>query len=98
MSDLLTLCASLTARASHVATGERAMEIALSYGGNVVFLSDPEGGFCAGGITDNAEPELIKTLGAAMASLGLPMFSIPAEKAPDDIAEVTRLLEKKKQA
>ena len=35
------------------------MEIELSDGGNVFFLTDPErGGFCAGGITDNAAPEL----------------------------------------
>ena len=75
------------------------MEIALSDGGNVVFLSDPKrGGFCAGGITDNAEPELIKTLGAAMENLGLPLFSIPAAKAADGITEVARLLEKEKPA
>ena len=98
MSDLLTLCASLTARASHVAPGARAMEIELTDGDNVFFLTDPEGGFCAGGITDNAAPELIETLGAAMENLGLPMFSIPADKATDGVAEVTRLLEKNKQA
>ena len=61
MSDLLTLCASLTARASDVATSDRALEIQLSDGGNAVFLSDPDkGGFCAGGITDDAPPELKK--------------------------------------
>ena len=95
---MLDICASLTARAAHVALGARAMEIELTDGGNVFFLTDPErGGFCAGGITDNAAPELIKTLGAAMENLGLPMFSIPADKATDGVAEVTRLLEKKKQ-
>lgn len=43
-SALLTLCAGLTARAAHVATDKRAMEIQLSDGVNVYFLSDPEGG------------------------------------------------------
>lgn len=99
MSDLLTLCASLTARAAHVATGERAMEITMSDGIHVFFLSDPDkGGFCAGGITDDAPPELIKTMSATLASLGLPMFSIPVEKATACLAEVIRLYEKGKQA
>ena len=99
MSDLLALCAGLTARASDVATGERAMELTLSDGGHAVFLSDPDkGGFCAGGITENADPELKKTMSATLASLGLPMFSIPIDKAPDCLAEVTRLYEKGKQA
>lgn len=97
MSDLLTLCTSLTARAAHVATGEH-LEIELSDGGNVFFLTDPKGGFCAGGITDNADPELKKTLGAAMEKLGLPMFSIPIEKAPDSLADVARLLAEREQA
>lgn len=98
MSDLLTLCTSLTARAAHVATGEH-LEIELSDGGNAVFLSDPDkGGFCAGGITDDAPPELIKTMSATLAGLGLPMFSIPIEKAADCLAEVARLYEKGKQA
>lgn len=99
MSDLLTLCAGLTARASDVSTGDRAMELTLSDGGNVVFLSDPDkGGFCAGGITDDADPELKKTMSATLASLGLPMFSIPIDKAPDCLAEVIRQYEKGKQA
>lgn len=99
MSDLLTLCAGLTARASDVSTDKRAMQIELSDGGNAVFLSDPDkGGFCAGGITDNADPELIKTMSATLASLGLPMFSIPVEKATDPLAEVIRQYEKGKQA
>ena len=98
MSDLLTLCASLTARASDVSTDKRAMEIELSDGGKAVFLSDPDkGGFCAGGITDDAPPELKKTMGATLASLGLPMFSIPADKATDGVAEVIRQYEKGKQ-
>ena len=98
MSDLLALCAGLAAGASHVATGVQAMEIELSDGGHVVFLTDPEGGFCAGGITDDAGPEMIKTLTAAMENLGLPLYSFPAEKAADGVAEVTRLYAKGKQA
>ena len=73
------------------------MEIQLSDRGNVVFLSG-DGGFCACGITDNADPELKKTLSAKLASLGLPLHSIAAEKAPDGVAEVTRLYAKGKQA
>lgn len=98
-SALLTICELLTAEASDIVSGDLALEIALSDGGNAVFLSDPErGGFCAGGITDNAAPELIETLGAAMEKLGLPMFSIPVEKATDPLAEVIRQYEKGKQA
>ena len=96
MSDLLKLCAGLTAGAAHVATGVQAMEIELSDGGHVVFLTDPEGGFCAGGVTDDAGPEMIKPLRAAMENLGLPLFSFPAEKAADGVAEVTRLYAKAK--
>ena len=88
---------SMAAQADYVATGKRAVEITMSDGVHVYFLS-AEGGFCACGITDNADPELIKTLGAKLASLGLPLHSIAAEKAPDGVAEVTRLYAKGKQA
>ena len=84
------------AQAAHVATSERGLEIELSEGGRVFFISD-EGGFCAGGVTDDADPELIKTMSATLASLGLPLHSIAAEKAPDGVAEVTRLYAKGKQ-
>lgn len=97
-SALLKICDLLAAQADKVATSDRALEIELSDGGNAVFLSDPAGGFCAGGITENADPELKKTMSATLASLGLPMFSIPIDKAPDCLAEVTRLYEKGKQA
>ena len=40
----------------------------------------------------------IKTLTAKLASMGLPLLSIAAEKAPDSVAEVTRLYAKGKQA
>ena len=59
--------------------------------------SDPEGGFCAGGITDDAAPAMKKQLRAELASLGLPMFSIPVDKAADCLAEVVRQYEKGKQ-
>lgn len=85
MSALLDICA----RAA-LDTGTRAMELTMSDGVHVYFLSD-EGGFCACGITDNADPELIKTLGAKLASLGLPLHSIAAEKAPEGMAEVKLL-------
>lgn len=96
MSDLLTLCTSLTARAAHVATGEH-LEIELSDGGNVFFLSDPEGGFCAGGITKNADPSMKKQLKAEMASMGRPLFIIDPDKA-NGVAELSRLYAKGKQA
>lgn len=96
MSDLLTLCASLTARAAHVATGEH-LEIELSDGGNVFFLTDPEGGFCAGGVTDDADPAMKKQLTAEMASMGRPLFFIAPDNG-DGVAELTRLYEKGKPA
>ena len=60
--------------------------------------SDPAGGFCAGGITENADPSMKKQLKAEMASMGLPLLSIAAEKAPDSATELSRLYEKGKQA
>ena len=59
--------------------------------------SDPEGGFCDGGITDDADPAMKKQLTAEMASLGRPLFSIPVDKAADCLAEVVRQYEKEKQ-
>ena len=98
MSDLLTLCARLAAQADHVATSDRALEIQLSDGVHVYFLSDPEGGgFCAGGITDDADPSMKKQLTAEMAGMGRPLFFIDPEQA-DAIAELTRLYAKGKQA
>ena len=61
--------------------------------GNVAFLSDAEGSLCAGVITDHVAPELKKQLGAEMENLGLPLFSIAAEKAADAMAESIRLIE-----
>lgn len=69
----------------------------MSDGVHVYFLLD-KGVFCACGITDDADPELIKKFGAKLASMGLPLLSIVAEKAPDGIDELTRLYEKGKQA
>ena len=69
----------------------------MSDGVHVYFLSS-EGGFCACGITDDAAPELKKTMSAKLASLGLPLFFIGADKAADGAAEVARLYEKGKQA
>lgn len=97
MSDLLNLCAKLMAQSCHVATLERGLEIALSDGGNVYFLSDPEGGFCAGGVTDDAAPELKTWIRAEMASLGRPLFFIDPDKA-DGVAELARLSNKGRQA
>ena len=98
MSDLLTLCARLAAQADHVATSDQALEIKLSDGVHVYFLSDPErGGFCAGGITENADPTLKKQLTAEMASMGRPLFFIDPDKG-DGIDELSRLYAKGKQA
>ena len=68
---------------------------AMVWGAMLFFSSDPEGGFCAGGITDNAAPEMKTWMGAEMAKLGLPMFSTPIEKAASGLADVARLLEKR---
>ena len=96
-SALLKICDLLMAQADHVATSDRALEIQLSDGGNVYFLSDPEGGFCAGGITDDADPSMKKQLTAEMVSLGRPLFFIDPDKG-DGVAELTRLYAKEKQA
>ena len=98
MSALLDICARLAAQADHVGTSDRGLEIKLSDGVSVVFLSDPDaGGFCAGGITENADPTMKKQLTAEMASLGRPLFIIDPDKG-DGVAELTRLYAKGKQA
>ena len=78
--------------------GDLAIEIELSDGGNLFFIAGDRGffmrRFCACGITDNAGPELKNWIGAEMENLGLPLFSIPAGKATDGVAELTRLFEK----
>ena len=97
MSALLDICARLAAQADRVATSDRGLEIKLSDGVSVVFLSDPEGGFCAGGVTDDADPSMKKQLTAEMASLGRPLFFIDPDKA-DGVAELSRLYAKGKPA
>ena len=88
----------MAAQADHVGTSDRGLEIKLSDGVSVVFLSDPEGGgFCAGGITDDADPTMKKQLKAEMASMGRPLFFIDPDKG-DGVAELTRLYAKGKQA
>ncbi len=86
-----------TGQADNVATSDRGLEIKLSDGVSVVFLSDPEGGFCAGGITENADPTMKKQLTAEMASMGRPLFFIDPDKG-DGVAELSRLYAKGKQA
>lgn len=85
----------LAAQSAYAVNGVHAVELALTAGGRVAFLADADGDLCAGVISDHADPELKKWLGAEMEKLGLPMFSCPEEKAAESMAELTRLLEKK---
>ena len=62
-----------------------------------IFSLTLRGGFCAGGVTDNADPSMKKQLTAEMASLGRPLFFIDPDKG-DGIDELTRLYAKGKQA
>lgn len=77
---------------------ESGVAITLTDESHLFFFSDMSGGLIACVATEDAKPELIKTLGAKLASMGLPLHSIAAEKVPDGVAEVTRLYEKGKQA
>lgn len=66
MSALLNLCAKLTK--SQVSTSDKALEIELSEGGRVFFIRSGEYGFCACGITDDADPDMKKELDSELAS------------------------------
>lgn len=94
----MKICDLLTAQADRVATSDRGLEIKLSDGVSVVFLSDPDaGGFCAGGITENADPTMKKQLTAEMESMGRPLFFIDPDKG-DGVDELSRLYAKAKPA
>lgn len=62
-----------------------------------IFSLTLRGGFCAGGVTENADPTMKKQLKAEMASMGRPLFFIDPDKG-DGVAELTRLYAKGKQA
>ena len=87
----------ITAQAAYVVTSDHAVEIALTDGGSVAFLANADGVLWAGLLTGHADPELKKWLGAELENLGLPLFFIPADQVAAALAELTRLLEKKKQ-
>ena len=60
--------------------------------------ADANGLFCGGAISDESAPEMKRRLGAELEDLGLPLYEVAADNAAEGMAEVSRLLEKDKQA